>query len=102
MMGFILTTSLICLAIHVSINWDEYVLNWSLKYLDRIPVNFIKKPLYACLPCMGSVYTIAHWFVAERPLEWGLLITLLAVVGVNTLIELFIRTIEAIENLEQF
>ncbi len=101
-MGFVVLTSLICLAVHVSINWDNYVLNWALKYLERIPVNFLKKPLYACLPCMGSVYTCIVWFVAENPLKIDLLGYILAVVGCNTIIELFIRLIDAVENLETF
>jgi len=99
MVEFIILCSLVCVCVHVSITWDGFILNRSLKYLDKLP-EVLRKPLFDCLPCMGGIYTLTISIVTERELNAWFFLCILAVVGLNTLIQLFLRLIEAIENLE--
>ena len=100
-MSDILAIPLICLAIHVCIDWEGYPLHWAKKYLMQLP-TLIGKPLGLCLPCMGSIYTLGIFVVRGWSLDFDFLLSVLAVVGVNTIFALFFRLIEAVENLEQF
>jgi len=108
---FAFTTSLICLAIHAAITWDGMPLQIIPRLFHKLgrlidPCNksgaamaFIQKPLYNCLPCMGSVYTILHWIYCGYSLHWHLLVMILATVGINSLIALLIRLIESLEDI---
>lgn len=106
MIDFVIICSLVCVCVHVSITWEGFILNWSLKYLDKLP-EVLRKPLFDCLPCMGGIYTLAILIIAGLTGEgiqvdvWFFLQPL-AVVGLNTIVQLFLRLIEAIENLETF
>jgi hypothetical protein len=51
---------------------------------------------------MGSVYTVITFLICNWAFDEGFLFTMFAVVGLNTLFDLFFRLIEAVENLEQF
>ena len=99
-MESVLLISLATFCIHVSITWDGFIFNPLLPYLSRLP-NFIRKPLYECFSCMGGIYSVAILIMEGRALDSNFLIFVLAVVGLNSIISIFIRLIEAIENLEQ-
>jgi hypothetical protein len=101
--------SLICLAIHAAVTWDDMPLNiiirttdhWRARVNNRwftLILNFIEKPLWNCLPCMGSVYSILYALWSEIPLNSVLIALMLVVVGFNTILALFIRLIEAVED----
>lgn len=77
------------------------IFHWADKPLSYLPY-FIRKPLYSCVPCMGGIYTLIHWFIAGNGLEMRLLVIMGAVIGLNEVISMFIRLIEGIENLETF
>jgi hypothetical protein len=105
-----ISISLICLTIHAAVTWDAMPLNiiirttdhWRAKVNNRwftLILNFIEKPLYNCLPCMGSIYSILYALWSEMPLNWVLLELILVVVGINAILALFIRLIEAVEDL---
>ena len=101
---FALITSLACLGVHAALTWDGMPLQAISRAFDRIDkwpnaMALIQKPLFNCLPCMGSVYTILHWIYCGYSLHWQLLVMILAVVGINSIIALFIRLIEAIEDI---
>lgn len=102
--------SLICLAIHAAITWDRMPLNIIIRTTDHwrasvnrgwftSTLNFLEKPLYNCLPCMGSVYSILYALWSDMPLNWVLMELILVVVGLNCIFALLIRLIEAIEDL---
>jgi len=84
-----LKISLICIAISVCINWDGMVLNWLKPYLELLPV-LIKKPLFECLICMSSLWTIIYYIVFSLPLV-KLPESILIVCGINTLLSIIIE-----------
>lgn len=94
-------TVLVCVAVHVSMTWDGYILKWLGDRLMILPI-WIRKPLFECLPCMGFWYTFPIWFAFGGDINVFLLITAIASIGANVIIVLFIRLIEAVENLERF
>ncbi len=97
---FCISTSFMSLAVHISINWDGMIFNFAKRKLDNIPQDWIRKPLYECLPCMGSLYTIIHYLLAWRYIDIYVVGNILCVVGINSIISLMFRLLEAIENLE--
>lgn len=54
-------------------------------FLDKARVPILKKPLFECLICMGGIYTLAI-YPALYGLDWEIIPTMLAVIGLNTLI----------------
>lgn len=110
-MDFIFTTSFVCFTVHVLFNFDEMPLKRVGDYLfGKLPF-WMSKPLFACLPCMASFYTLMMFVCASidptdpafvflvymiRP-EFGFVISVLSVAAVNTIFALIIRAIEAIE-----
>jgi len=85
-------TSLVCVAVHNALVADGMLLKWLGDYIDEIvKVEFIKKPLFKCLPCMASVWgTGAYLFAYPQHdvIQW--LIFVLIVSGINKLIQTFI------------
>jgi hypothetical protein len=94
-----LLISLICLAIYLAINWSGMLLHFLAPHVDKLP-NFVKKPLCSCLPCMGGLYSFTILIVAQRGLNLAFAVTVLSVIGLNGIIALFIRAIEALEALD--
>lgn len=60
------------------------------RYTGLTASRYIQKPLWDCLPCMASVWTITLTFSLDIPL-------ILAVCGCNTLLELLIPAEDEIE-----
>jgi hypothetical protein len=100
-MNEVLIISFGCLALHVCFVREGFPLHWSLPYVSKLP-TIVQKPLFTCLPCMGSLYTAITFLMHDWGFDKEFLFTMFAVVGVNTLFDLFFRLIEAVENLEQF
>jgi hypothetical protein len=80
---------MICLAISVCINWDGMVLNWTKQYLERLPV-LIRKPLFECLICMSSLWSIGYFIFKGYPII-QLPETIFIVCGINTIISIFVE-----------
>lgn len=87
-----LTISLIITAIHISM-WEgmifSFVRVWLSNIIDRLFIDktafMVKKPLFDCLICMGGVWTLMIYPILYR-LELNLTITMLEVIGLNTII----------------
>jgi len=84
-----------CLAIHVSITWDGMILFWSMKYLGKLP-EVIQKPMFLCATCMCSFWTIAFWFIHQKPFSLDLLMTILVVGGLNTCWSLLLTLVDMV------
>lgn len=104
--------SLLCLFIHVAVTFPEMILNSVDRFLvQHHAPEWLIKPLYACLPCMGVYYgtllTVGLTYmtkVQERVNEDVIFVAVLQIVmisGLNALIALFIRLIEAIEEINE-
>jgi len=53
------------------------------KYLT---ISFVAKPIYNCFICMGSFWSCVFWIIQGFDLTIYLPITILATVGINTLL----------------
>jgi len=78
-----LSISLIITAIHVSL-WDSMIFAKIAVYLQRLP-HWTHKPLFECLICMGGIYTVLLYPILYG-FDWNLIITMLQVIGINTII----------------
>lgn len=88
----IVILSLIITAVHVC-TWDGMIFarpaEWLGSVLDSFRISFLRKPLFECLICMGGIYTL----VLDPLLfgwSWGVVVDMLAVIGLNTIISAFI------------
>ena len=81
---FSLCVSLATTAIHVSVMWDGMILNF-LQAPDNTP-SWLKKPVYECLICMSSYWTVFFWCAYVKPVTFELLFAVLITGGINTLI----------------
>lgn len=88
MLTHIIILSLIITAIHVSM-WEgmifHFLARWIDRVLDKANCNALRKPLFECLICMGGIYTLAL-YPALYGLNWGIVPTMLGVIGLNTII----------------
>ncbi len=83
-----ITISLIITAIH-EVTKDGMLLErlrvFAANILDKARVPILKKPLFECLICMGGIWTLAI-YPALYGLDWEIIPTMAAVIGLNTLI----------------
>lgn len=83
-----LTISLIITAIHVSM-WDSMIFAKLSLYLQKFP-NYLHKPLFECLICMGGFWTLVIYPILYG-FELNTLTTMLMVIGINTIIVALIK-----------
>jgi len=88
-MNKVITISLIITAIHVSM-LPEMIFSWIRNIFLKLPV-YLHNPLFNCLICMGGIYTIILY-----PILYGfdfkdIIITMLQVIGLNTIISALIQ-----------
>lgn len=92
--GTILITSLTIAALHYMIVWEGMILYPLNKHLQRLPL-LIRKPLFECLFCMGSIWgAISLFFVFKLQFNEYFILCLFAIAGMNLLIELFVTLFE--------
>lgn len=82
--------SLIITAIHISF-WQGMIFGiFRVDVLDKICPKILRKPLYECLPCMASIWTIvlsiAFGILSIKPI-----VLILIVCGINALIDSFLN-----------
>lgn len=86
-----LKISLFCTGLFVAMNGRDMILvpvaNWLSHYLPEI----VRKPLFECLICMASVWTLVYWLVFVRDFWAELPLTLFMVAGINAIISVAIK-----------
>lgn len=78
------TISIITIAIH-ALFWDGMVLSWMKPALYRLP-QFMRKPLFECLICMSSFWTLVIMLIYGMDL-FGIrtILVMLMVCGINVI-----------------
>ena len=96
MLTRIVILSLIITAVHVAC-WDGMILHrpaeWLGSVLEHFRFNFMRKPLFECLICMGGIYTL----VLDPILfgwSWWVVVDMLAVIGLNAIISTLLCRLE--------
>lgn len=78
--------SICIVAVIVSLQ-DGMILGFIGRLFAKYITNpFLAKPLYSCFICMGSFWSCVFWFFQGFDLTIYLPITILATVGINTLL----------------
>ena len=90
---FCLITSFAALGIHVAICWQDMIFNGAKIYLDAYVPKSLQKPLYSCIICMGSIWSILGylllWAIHLTPFHLVLLpVAIFFVAGFNSVISL--------------
>lgn len=90
----VIITSLAIAALHYMIIWEGMFLFPLKKHLQHLPL-LIRKPLFECLFCMGSIWgAISLFFVFKLQFNEYFILCLFAIAGMNLLIELFVTLFE--------
>lgn len=111
----IILASLISLAVHVVLTWDDMILQPAGDKLSELLPEWIEKPLYSCLPCMGLWYSFGIWIscgkldLIDHHLLYelfhipcpdiGLIPIMLGTVGLNSILLLLISCVRAMQEL---
>ncbi len=90
MLHFGMMCSLCTTALHVCIQWPGMILHPLLPYLERHAPLWLHKPLFDCLVCMSSIWTIVLWLLWGYGLSLLLILQILVVAGINTFASLII------------
>lgn len=88
-----LTISLITIAVHV-LSWRDMLFGPVAIWIEKkVPAgkHWLLKPLYMCLICMSSVYSVLYWLFMGC--SFNLLIVMLCTCGINTIITSVIANI---------
>lgn len=92
--------SLTCIGLYVAFNGPGMVLNGLANFLTIHLPEYVRKPIFDCLVCMASVWTIVWWVALFGLwLTWWLPFCILLVAGINVLVTPFVNWI--IEDDEQ-
>lgn len=91
----VIITSLVCTAIHVIIK-PGMILQLVGEFLELFAHPFIAKPLGLCLPCMASFYGLLMFIFWSGLPATDFIPFLLAVIGLNFIIDLIISFIQLI------
>lgn len=95
MIEFLITASLLCVSINNLLTGDGMALQWLGDMLDAIiEPEWIKKPLFQCLPCMASVWgTIVFIAFYQNDADISFIkyiVYIYCLSGVNRLVEKYI------------
>lgn len=93
LLTFCLTTSFATIGIHGAICWQGMIFNEAKIYLDAYVPQSLQKPLYSCIICMGSIWSILGylllWVIHQTPFHLVLLpVAIFFVAGFNAVLSL--------------
>ena len=90
---FCFFVSLFCVGLFTATNGQGMILIPLARYLTIHVSEFVRKPIFECLPCMSSIYAIIFWCVLMRA-NWFMLVPCIFVVcGLNTLFASLIKNL---------
>jgi len=88
---FCIQVSLACLTIHVAIAHNGMIFNFLAPILETSLPEWFRKPLYECMVCMCSFWTVFFWVAYVKPVSCELIFAVLIVGGINKLICAFLE-----------
>lgn len=90
---FCLLVSLFCTGLHIIMNFDEMLLVPVANFLSTHLAEWICKPLFECLPCMASVWSVVLWLVWKGSLSFTVLFVMFVVCGMNGIVSSIIKNL---------
>lgn len=82
MLEFCITVSFICAGIYFAA--DAIFEKQTIWLRGKLP-QFICKPIFDCLPCMSSIWTLSAWILYYGTMSWKIIPAILVVCGMNTI-----------------
>lgn len=83
--------SLYCTGLFIVMNGENMLLVPVANFLTSKLPQWICKPLYECIVCMASFWSISYWFLFVRE-DWHLLIPFMFIVaGINGIISAILK-----------
>jgi hypothetical protein len=84
---FCLCVSLACTLIHIAFTWPDMILyDFEKTVLHHHLPEWFRKPLYECMICMCSLWTIFFWTLYLKPITVELLFAMMITGGINAVI----------------
>jgi hypothetical protein len=94
MLVFCLCVSLSCVGLYIAFNGPGMIFNSLANWLTIHLPEYVRKPLFDCLTCMGSFWTLLWWVaVFGFTFNWWLPFCVFIVVGTNAIATLFVSYI---------
>ena len=84
-MDKVLTISLIITAIYASLKDGMIFFNIRL-WLEKTFPNWLHKPIFECLICMGGIWTLILYPILYQCIEINTIFVMLQVIGLNVII----------------
>jgi hypothetical protein len=91
MLELCLTTSLFCTGIYYSFNGKDMIFNSAANILNRDLPEFLRKPIFECLPCMASFWILVFWALSGREISLWILPAIFITSGMNVIISALIK-----------
>lgn len=88
-MDKVITISLIITAIHVTM-LQGMVFSFVRDFLEKKFPEWLQKPLFSCIICMGGVWTLILYPILYQCIEINTIFVMLQVIGLNTIISILI------------
>ena len=90
---FCLLVSLFCTGIFIVMNGEDMLLVQVANFLSSRLAEWICKPLFECLPCMASIWSVVLWLAWQRSLSFTLLVVIPIVCGMNGIVSSIIKNL---------
>lgn len=110
----IIITSLVCLAVHILLTWDEMILKPLGDRMAELLPEWLIKPLFSCLSCMGMWYSLGAWILSMNPeitdhpllynlthipnMELGIIPSMLCTMGLNGILMMMITAVRTAQH----
>lgn len=83
--------SLFCTGLFIAMNGKDMLLVPAANFLSSQLPEWLCKPLFECMVCMASFWTVAYWIVFMR-YDWHLILVYIPIVaGINGIISAVIK-----------
>lgn len=92
---FCVLSSFFCCGLFVAFNGPNMILKPVAQWLDFNCIEILKKPLYECLMCMSSIWTVFLWTLFVQKFSFNIIIAIVVVCGMNSVLAYRIKKLLA-------
>ena len=72
--------------VYIATNWPGMIFYTPARYLEqRLPAHWIK-PIFLCMICMSSVWTVVYRLCMHVPIDWSIIVQIPMVAAINIFI----------------
>lgn len=86
LLTFCILSCFFCTGMFVAFNGPGMILNSVSDNLDLFCPEWLRKPLYECLSCMASIWSVVLWIAIYQSLSFKLIVAIVITCGMNTVV----------------